>query len=65
MKFDLKYERVLQFYFYYGCIGHMERNCMLPKDKQSIHFGIDLRASPFKKFIRRSWSVPALKPVVA
>lgn len=38
---------------------------MIPKDKKSICFGVDLRASHFKKFVCRSSSVPALKPVVA
>lgn len=57
-RYDVKYERIPRFCFYYGHIGHMERECDLPSDKQTVRFGLNLRASPYKQFEHRSWALP-------
>lgn len=57
-RYDVKYERIPQFCFYCGHIGHMERECDLPSDKQTVRFGLNLRASPYKQFEHRSWALP-------
>lgn len=59
-RFDLKYERVPHFCFYCGVMGHTERDCTSEvKSSQVIRFGLDLRASPYKKFEHRRWTFSA------
>lgn len=64
-KFDVKYERIPRFCFFCGHIGHTERDCNLPPEKQSARFGLNLRASPFKRFEHRSWRLPGLNESIA
>lgn len=59
-KYYLKYERVPLFCFYCGCMGHTERDCLAEvKALPGIRFGLDLRASPHKKFEHRRWTITA------
>lgn len=55
--FPVKYERVPRFCFYCGHIGHTERDCELPADKRKVSFGTELRCSPHKKNLYRSWTI--------
>lgn len=66
MEFEVKYEDVPFFCFWCGRIGHSVREC--PEEDLSadeVRFGIDLRASPFKRAVGRQIaiykSVPAAK----
>jgi hypothetical protein len=47
----VKYERIPKFYRYCGHVGHVEKDCLLPKKERKVKFGLHLRASPEKKFV--------------
>jgi len=53
LRLHVKYERIPKFCRYCGHVGHVEKDCLLPKKEQKVRFGLHLRASP-KKFVASS-----------
>jgi hypothetical protein len=53
LRLHVKYERIPKFYRYCGHVGHVEKDCLLPKKEQKVRFGLHLHASP-KKFVASS-----------
>jgi cytochrome c len=51
LRLHVKYERIPKFCRYCGHVGHVEKDCLLPKKVRRVRFGLHLRASPEKKFV--------------
>jgi hypothetical protein len=51
LRLHVKYERIPKFCRYCGHVGHVEKDCLLPKKDRRVRFGLHLRASPEKKFV--------------
>ncbi|KAM0908924.1 hypothetical protein ACQ4PT_015144 [Festuca glaucescens] len=56
---DVKYERLPNFCFYCGVVGHVERACMLPEEENMVRYCVEQRASPYKPSEHRSYYLPA------
>ncbi|XP_066365160.1 uncharacterized protein [Miscanthus floridulus] len=43
LRLHVKYERIPKFCRYCGHVGHVEKDCLLPKKEQKVRFGLHLR----------------------
>jgi hypothetical protein len=59
LRYDVKYERLPNFCFYCGIVGHVERGCMLPEEEKIVRYCVEQRASPFKSSDHRSYYIHA------
>jgi hypothetical protein len=59
LRYDVKYERLPNFCFYCGIVGHVERGCMLPEEEKIVRYCVEQRASSFKSSDHRSYYIHA------
>jgi hypothetical protein len=66
VRYNMRYERVPNFCFFCGRIGHARKECKLEVAPHSgCRYGTELRVSPFKKTDARRFTVKGRKPVAA
>jgi hypothetical protein len=66
VRYNMRYERVPNFCFFCGRIGHARKECKLEVMPHSgCRYGTELRVSPFKKTDSRRFTVKGRKPVAA